>query len=58
MLQSLSSKMEELNVDEKKRDNALETMQNTLHRERNRFNQSLEIILETSDFLRIDQLKN
>ncbi|VDI52049.1 Hypothetical predicted protein [Mytilus galloprovincialis] len=46
MLQSLSSKMEELNVDEKKRDNALEIMQNTLHRERNRFNQSLEIILE------------
>ncbi|VDI52053.1 Hypothetical predicted protein [Mytilus galloprovincialis] len=46
MLESLSSKMEELNIDEKKRDNALEIMQNTLHRERNRFNQSFEIILE------------
>ncbi|CAC5365379.1 C1QL [Mytilus coruscus] len=46
LLESLSSKIEEFSVAEKNRENALESLQNTLHQEQNRFNQSFELILE------------
>ncbi|CAC5399836.1 C1QL [Mytilus coruscus] len=46
LLESLSSKTEELSVTEKKRENALETMQNTLHQDQRRFNQSFDFLLE------------
>ncbi|CAC5419036.1 unnamed protein product [Mytilus coruscus] len=46
MLESLSSKTEELNVAEKNRNNAMELMQNTLHQEQKRFNQSFDLTLQ------------
>ncbi|CAC5365372.1 unnamed protein product [Mytilus coruscus] len=46
LLESLSSKIEELSVDDKNRKNALESLQNTLRQEQNRFNQSFDVILE------------
>ncbi|CAC5399840.1 C1QL [Mytilus coruscus] len=47
LLKSLSSKIEEYSVAEKNREYALELLQNTLHQEKNRFNQSFDFILET-----------
>ncbi|CAC5399839.1 C1QL [Mytilus coruscus] len=47
LLETLSSKIEEFNVAEKNRENAIESLQNTLNQEKNRFNQSLDLILET-----------
>ncbi|XP_052087254.1 multimerin-2-like [Mytilus californianus] len=46
MLESLSSKIEELIVAEKNRNNAMELMQNTLHQEQKRFNQSFDLTLQ------------
>ncbi|CAC5399838.1 unnamed protein product [Mytilus coruscus] len=47
MLESLSSKIEELSVAEKNRENTLEFMRNTLHKEQNGFkNYSFDLILE------------
>ncbi|CAG2233647.1 C1QL [Mytilus edulis] len=57
LVESLSSKLEEFSIAEKNRENDIESMLNTLHQEQNQFNQSFEFILETSDFLRIEQFK-
>ncbi|CAC5392637.1 unnamed protein product [Mytilus coruscus] len=51
MLESMSSKIEEVVVAEKKRLDALELMQYTLHQEQIRFNQSIDHILETNKLL-------
>ncbi|CAG2233643.1 SLK [Mytilus edulis] len=48
MLKSLSSKIEEFSVAEKKRENTLGSMQNTLHQEQKRFNQSFDIKVRQS----------
>ncbi|CAC5406064.1 C1QL [Mytilus coruscus] len=45
LFNSLSLKIEEFSVAEKNRENALELMQNTLHKEQNRFNKSFDLIL-------------
>ncbi|CAC5365375.1 unnamed protein product [Mytilus coruscus] len=46
LLESLASKIEEFGVVEKNKENALESMRNTLHQEQNQLNRSFEIILE------------
>ncbi|CAG2218973.1 SLK [Mytilus edulis] len=48
MLKSLSSKIEEFSVAEKKRENTLGSMQNTLHQEQKRFNQLFDIKVRQS----------
>ncbi|CAC5373121.1 COL10A [Mytilus coruscus] len=48
MLESMSSKIEEVSVAEKKRHNTLELMQFTLRQEQIRFNQSFDRILENT----------
>ncbi|XP_063404323.1 uncharacterized protein LOC134687797 [Mytilus trossulus] len=48
LLTTLSSKIEELSVAEKKRENTLGSMQNTLHQEQERFNQSFDINVRQS----------
>ncbi|CAC5373122.1 C1QL [Mytilus coruscus] len=48
MLESLSSKIKDVNAAEKNRENALESIQYTLHQEQKRFNQSFNRFLENT----------
>ncbi|VDI66556.1 Hypothetical predicted protein [Mytilus galloprovincialis] len=57
MLGSLSSKIEEVGVAEKKRHNALESMQYTLQQDKERFNKSFDLFLENTK-LRSDKTVN
>ncbi|CAC5365377.1 unnamed protein product [Mytilus coruscus] len=46
MLESMSSKIEDFSDAEKNRENTLESIQNTLHQEQNRFNKSFDLTLD------------
>lgn len=48
MLKSLSVKYKEFSAAEKKRGNAMELMQYTLHQEQMRFNQSFDTVLKNT----------